>query len=226
MSNPSYRYERKFVIPGRERQWVEAAITMHPAGFTPLYPPRQVNNLYFDSPSYDNYFDNVNGARHREKVRVRWYGELFATIVAPHLEFKRKDDQLGWKHTYPLAPFTLDRHFSIVAWEHCRDNSSLPAAVVARLNGLSPTLVNSYQRKYFLSRDRRYRLTLDYDLSYLAVAERYNSFPRRRSHALHSIVELKYAAADHHQAQRVSALFPFRLAKNSKYSEGLDWLAI
>ena len=70
------RYERKYRIEHAHPQVVQVVIRQHPAGFRPLFPPRQINNLYFDTPDFAAFQDNVTGTPQRLKYRLRWYREI------------------------------------------------------------------------------------------------------------------------------------------------------
>ena len=96
------RYERKYRIEATHPQVVSMVIRQHPAGFRPLFPPRQINNLYFDTPDFAAFQDNVTGTPQRLKYRLRWYGDDFSSIRNPVLEVKIKDNLVGWKQHYPL----------------------------------------------------------------------------------------------------------------------------
>ena len=59
--NNDYRFEHKFLISDFSEDEVESIIKLHPALFSERFYRRSVNNIYFDSPNFKNYFDNVNG---------------------------------------------------------------------------------------------------------------------------------------------------------------------
>ena len=40
------------------------------------YPEGQVNTLYFDTPDLDQYMRSASGEFKKDKVRIRWYGEI------------------------------------------------------------------------------------------------------------------------------------------------------
>ena len=75
MSELEYRIERKYPVNLEELQEVHYWMRQEGALFTPAYPPRTINNIYFDSPHWRSYADNADGIENRDKCRVRWYGE-------------------------------------------------------------------------------------------------------------------------------------------------------
>jgi SPX domain protein involved in polyphosphate accumulation len=219
-----YRKERKFVVTGSSITAVEFFIKGHPAMFFQPFPPRFVNNIYFDSGEFQNYGDNVIGSSNRHKFRIRWYGEQFGFVEKPVLEIKIKKGLAGAKRNFRLASFTIEPGFSQKDINAAFDKSDLPNEIREMLRYQSPTLLNRYHRKYFLSADRIFRVTLDYKLKYTRISRYQNSFMQRISNDRDVIVELKYDTKYDEEANKISASFPFRLSKNSKYVNGIDEL--
>jgi hypothetical protein len=66
--NPSrgdYRYEVKCTAAVEDLPLVQSLIRCHPAGFRQAYPPRRVNNCYFDTPAWGALQENLSGIRDR-----------------------------------------------------------------------------------------------------------------------------------------------------------------
>lgn len=224
MEKPSYRFERKFRVPERTRQEIQAVLRLHPALFSPIYQPRHIHNIYLDTFALDNYEDNMAGIGQRCKVRIRWYGSLFGEISSPTLELKLKANLVGTKDSYPLQPFTFTRGFDVAAVQDVFRDSDLPAGLREDLSCLQAALVNSYYRSYFLSADKRFRVTVDSDMEYLGIRPSSNRFLHRIRDRENIVVELKYQESDDRLARGVASRFPFRLSKNSKYATGLQLL--
>lgn len=219
----TYRYERKFLVEDLMPFQVKTLVDRHPRFFHAPYPPRYVNNLYLDTYDLTHYFDNVNGATQRRKVRVRWYGEPFGDIDSPMLEVKVKDGLVGTKYSYPLTPFTMDTSFCDHSLEHILSISDLPTIVLHKLRGLNVVLFNRYYRHYFATHDGAFRLTIDTQQEFYKVNGLFgNTFVHRQSNARDVIVELKYEIDQEPQANRVSRFFPFRVTRNSKYVQGIE----
>jgi SPX domain protein involved in polyphosphate accumulation len=219
----TYRYERKFLVDELLPPQVEALIKLHPLLFYAPYPPRFVNNLYFDTPDMENYYDNVNGASNRRKVRMRWYGVPFGELNRVVLEIKVKDGLVGTKYTYPLAPFSLDQRFCRAYFKSVLMASNLPENVRRDLANLDVVLFNRYYRRYYASHDGDFRVTLDSELSfYKANAVFGNSFIHHQVDYRDLVVELKYEIDQEPHANRVASFFPFRVTRNSKYVQGIE----
>jgi hypothetical protein len=88
-----------------------------------------------------------------------------------------------------------------------------------------PSLFNRYTRSYYVSRDGRCRLTRDRALAFGPQTGGL-CFQRRREIAYRrfEILELKVASADHAVAKRVLADLPYRPARFSKYTTGVELL--
>ncbi|MEO1262515.1 MAG: VTC domain-containing protein [Bacteroidota bacterium] len=221
--NRAYRFERKFTATGADRFPLISQIKTHPAFFHEIYYTRQVNNIYFDTSSLKFYDDNKIGISERKKVRIRWYGNIDGKITSPKLEYKIKSGLLGTKWTFDLLDFEIGNNFSENYIFDILQRSNLPKEIAEDLKVLSPTLINSYHRTYFLSADQKYRLTFDEHLKFYRPSYLKGnpiSFPKL--HLNHFIVELKYAQSEDAHANRVSKLFPYRLDKSSKYVTGID----
>ena len=217
------RYERKFMIDAMTYHSVEQQIRMHPAAFFPIYHPRYINNIYMDTNELDFYYDNVSGKSNRRKARIRWYGDIHGFIEKPVLEFKIREGMLGNKISFRLKPFHFDKNFNFDQLIHVFRNSDLPLWALENLLQFKPALLNRYKRKYFLSFDNKFRLTIDDELSYYKIGENNNNFIEEyRSNDI--IVELKYDREFDGIAPLVSNKLPFRLTKSSKYVNGIEFL--
>ena len=215
------RYERKFVILDLGVAETLAVIRLHPAFFREIYHARYVNNIYFDTPSLAYYQDNVRGVPNRVKCRIRWYGAPLGPIARPTLELKRKRALLGFKEFHPLRPFGLDDSFDGPA---VFEKSDLPEPLRCDLASLRPVLMNRYLRRYFLSRDGSYRLTLDSEIGFRPPTHGPGRTPSWVGRDGQVVVELKFGVGKEDGAARIATRFPFRLTRSSKYVVGVDAL--
>ena len=71
-----YRFERKYHVQDLPEVEIEMWIKRSPALFFECFPPRFINNIYFDTPDLSNYHENLSGQAARTKIRLRWYGEF------------------------------------------------------------------------------------------------------------------------------------------------------
>ena len=220
------RYERKFLISNLDLREVESVIKFNPFIFSEIFYKRRVNNIYLDSLDFENYMDNIQGNSDRVKIRIRWYGEMFGLIEKPVLEIKIKQNKLGEKRRFPLKPFVLDKRVSNdFLQKKVFNKSNLPAWLIETLKLYKVSLLNSYKRRYFISRDKQYRITLDEDLIFFKIGNRNNSFKEKILDKKNTILELKYNRKNDWKASQITQYFPFRMTKSSKYVYGLELLS-
>jgi SPX domain protein involved in polyphosphate accumulation len=222
MIERSFRYERKFLVEELDAPHVKALVLLHPYMFYQPYPPRYINNFYLDTREMENYFENVDGSGDRTKIRIRWYGELFGHISKPVLEYKIKRGLVGTKQQYAFPPINVDDGYSTgYLWNRIAQ-STLPDKIKQQIRNLDVVLLNRYFRRYFATRDGRFRVTIDTDLMYYKVNNLCNDFIHRQEDYKNIVVELKYDKELDPEANRVSSYFPFRVTKNSKYVTGIE----
>jgi SPX domain protein involved in polyphosphate accumulation len=217
-----FRYERKFVVGRLNIYQLEGILKRHPALFREIYRKRKINNIYLDTFDLKTYFDNVYGNSNRIKVRIRWYGETFGPINTPKLEFKIKSGLAGRKRIYTLSPFTLDKNFSNDTLAGIFNASDLPDWVREKLKKYRPALLNSYERKYFVSDNKKVRVTLDENMTYYGISSHNNNFIKKKVERQNVIVEMKYDPDSAFIASDISQHLPMRMTKSSKYINGIE----
>lgn len=217
------RYEFKLRCEPDHLHQVHGWVRLHPAHFRVTYPPRQVNNIYFDTLDHQSLFDNLDGVGTRQKLRLRWYGSEVESIAQAQLELKCKQGLIGWKQTCALEALSLNLDQQL--WI---DISSAIRSIADARAGFwidrftLPVLINHYQRAYFATPDQTIRLTIDSHLC--AYDQRFSTRPNlHRSLPVVDkvIVELK---ADQQYYSRLANLlsdFPIRVDRNSKYVQGM-----
>lgn len=223
----NWRYERKFVVSGLSKHEVESIILLNPALFAEIFHERKVNNIYFDTIEFDNYLDNIVGFSKRLKVRIRWYGDLFGVVNRPVLEIKIKDGLVGSKISYPLEQFSLSEDITIdTIYEIFKSSAGIPEAVKYELLCTNFSILNNYRRKYYLSADNDFRITIDSDLNYYKIHNYDNTFLNVNEDKITVVVELKYDSDKDSYADSITSHLPFRLYKSSKYVSGIECLGI
>lgn len=215
------RHELKFVASPLMRAEVEHWVRTHPAGFFSPYPPRRVNNVYFDNFDHFAYEENLVGASRRTKVRLRWYGEAWRSERST-LEMKRRRNALGWKISHPGGPLDLTKG----TWRQIRARlrARLPPDGRVWLDANpAAVLINRYDRLYFETRDRRVRLTLDSEQKVYGqrgIGKPNLTRPANLPATL--VVECKFDAADRRLGERVIQGIRLRVSRNSKYVIGVQ----
>lgn len=218
----SLRYEIKIPCEPRLLPQITTWVHLHPAHWRVSYPPRQVNNIYFDSADFQSLNDNLDGDGGRGKLRLRWYGPAVDTVAGAHWELKVKEGTTGWKVSSALDA-TLD--LTRLSWTEVRrvlrEASDARAGLwLAQL--ASPVLINRYQRAYYVTSDRAVRLTLDTDLR--AYDQRFTDRPNLRRPAPitdYIVIELKATVDCQPQLSEALASFPAHPDRHSKYVQGM-----
>jgi hypothetical protein len=214
------RYEIKLVCDHHRLSQARSWIRLHPAGFVVAYPPRRVNSLYLDTPHLGSLSANLEGVTERQKLRLRWYGDA-VTDIQPYLELKQKRNLLGRKERC-LLPCRLDLTLPWVAILETVRASAPPdwQALLQTVN--QPTLLNSYEREYYVTPDDAVRVTLDY--AQIAYDQRLSPRPNLRARlpiADTVVIEVKTSDEQAERLQEVVAQFPVHRDRNSKYVGGL-----
>jgi hypothetical protein len=211
------RYERKYATIGISYDAAICIIKLHPAGFYKAYPDRFVNNIYFDTHEFKSFYDNIDGVSRRSKYRIRWYGEAFGHILSPVLEIKSKDNQVGYKTSHSLEPIHLRRGSSVTELTTDLGLDKLPKITKEELSVYEPKILNGYKRSYFVSRDNRFRITVDTQLHSSTIRKFNNQFLGSCKDYDSTIIELKYGLAEALAADQLSKHLLLRMTKNSKY---------
>lgn len=225
------RYELKLECEPASFARVAAWIRLHSAGFRETYAPRQVNSLYLDTLSFDTLNDHIEGVAERRKLRFRWYGPDLGTARG-QMELKSKRERVGWKVICPVqGAIDLRRgDWHAIRRDMLNGLSGGPSGAEQALfqeliRAARPFVLNSYQRRYYVSADGRVRLTVDDRLrayDQLLAARPNISFCTPLPDLF--IVELKSDVRHAAYLADVLAEFPLRVHRHSKYVSALSSL--
>jgi len=218
------RHEVKIPLPSVLLADVEAWVRVHPSHWRRPYPPRQINNIYFDTPTYIGLNANLAGIGDRAKLRLRWYGDRLACVVDAHLELKRKRGTIGWKEVIPV---NVNLDLRDTGWRQLTAALEDAAGITGR-HWLShfpvPVLINFYRRDYYATPDGVLRLTVDHRLrAYGQRATRAPNLTLLAPLADEIVIELK-AQTDAGALRRLNdalSYFPPSVGRFSKYVLGM-----
>ena len=221
-----FRYEIKIVLGASHLSEMRSFVFSHSNAFGIAYPPRQVNNLYFDTFDHQCLIDHIDGVPNRAKIRYRWYGDTWK-LNTGQLEIKKKIARLGHKTIFPFTGcIDLVRsnwrevHSALCLGLGLMDISQ---GILDLLEMLQPTLINRYKREYYLSMDGVVRLTLDYDIrSYEQGFSFRPNISYQKPSLNNLIVELKAPKNEYQRIADVLSEFPRRCSRYSKYLIGMD----
>ena len=218
------RHEFKFVASETDYHVILSWLKLQAPGFRRAYPPRRVNNVYFDRIDYDAYGESVAGTSARVKVRYRWYGKT-PYPAAGRLEVKLRQNRVGRKLRYPVD--TLDGSMQDWVTVKRRILDALPSDGRGWLLEYSnPLITNHYERDYWVSSDGVIRATLDRDQ--VVYDQRYAQTPNTSRRALLDrtmVLEVKCAVQDAETVSRLVSTLRLPLSRHSKYCNAVKAVA-
>lgn len=218
----TFRYERKFFIPSNMINYVDLIIKRVPLCFKEVHHKRIINNIYFDDLNYQFYLANIDGLCVRDKVRLRWYGEIYGNINST-LEIKRKKGLVGTKFNYQIKSFYFQKNSNIkLIKKNILSNIENSYNLKEFLKYSYPTLLNSYVRKYYESLNRDFRITVDSKIRNFTINNATGKHFENNLTESFNILELKYLSIKESEANIISNFLPFRMTKFSKYIYGVN----
>jgi hypothetical protein len=210
------RYERKYHVD-QNSAW-KFRHMLNNKGFKISYPKRKINSIYFDTYNYSFFKDNVEGVKKRIKPRIRWYESVNPSLKYINkltLEIKKKEGFIGTKEFYNLdLKIKNDEIFKII-----NDFNFLKKISLIVGKNVFPVIQTSYLREYYLSKNNKFRSTIDTNLNVKNIKTQNNiELPLRKE-----IMEIKYSIKDDEDFRNtiVNKNFNFRFQKFSKYVTGL-----
>ena len=219
---PEYaRLEIKFAAYEVQFHTLLHWIHMHPACFFTPFPDRQVNNIYFDMHNYHAFAENLSGASSRTKIRYRWYGEAIGPD-AGSLEVKCRRNYFGWKHRYTVSEPPYKSGYSLKDIRQALLEQLSPDGKNWLNASPFPIILNRYDRKYFLSWDKKIRITMD--TKQAVWDQRFKSSPNFEYQAnipRALVVEIKFDRNDRKLASKILQNIPVRVSRHSKYINGV-----
>ena len=210
------RYERKYEFSSGYENLIKCFLLSK--SFKEIYEIRTVNSLYYDDFKYSLYYESVNGISNREKIRARFYNCGKTNF---NLERKIKVDDLNTKkieknYKKNLMPF-IGLNFN--------GNLKLPKKVGEIY---FPKVFISYIRRYFLSPNKKVRITIDQkiDCHKVKLTSNFIKIWNKRQ-IKHGILEIKYEQKDNLNQNFTNQLtnhFNLILCRSSKYCQSVEIL--
>ena len=215
------RYEIKFIAEPLEYFRVLNWLRQHNFCLQTEYPDRQVNNIYFDSYNHHSFSENIYGSSSKSKVRFRWYGSSKEPQNGS-LEVKCKRNQLNWKLIYKIQG-RLDANGC--NWRAiCSEiRGQLPVEGRKWIDASPlPVLINRYKRKYFVSNDKKVRVTLDSDLViYDQSRKPFPNYFSKSNLPKVMVLEVKFSRELRDHVVHMFGDIPLRGSRFSKYVSGV-----
>ena len=221
----NYRSEIKFVCYQHNYFLLKNWIKLHKFNFFKEYEDRNVNNIYFDSFNYKAFNDNLTGLPSRLKVRYRWYGELFSenSTNEGSLEFKFRKNIYGYKKVFKIKDLTLNMNSK---WSDIKNkilNALTPEYKILYNRNSEKILINQYKREYFISRNKKIRITLDKNIKIFDQRFTFDkpNFKFKNYTQDYSVMEFKFNKEDKILLNDLDISVPIKASRNSKYINGV-----
>ena len=209
------RYERKYWLD-TDKSLIFKNI-LKDKQFNEIYKKRRVMSLYFDTLNFKFFKENIEGVGNRIKPRLRWYDDVQENKlnkIDVRLEIKKKKGFVGNKLNYKIGKYKniYELIKSINQFDFQEKISNIVNIQVF------PILITSYDREYFLSKDKLFRSTIDTNLKVSSVKNISNKIPMFKD-----IMELKYDLSNDNifRNKFISSNFKLRHQKFSKYVVGI-----
>lgn len=215
------RYELKFVSYDRNYPVITNWIKTSTFNFKKAYPDRIINSIYFDNDQLSTFNDNIPGFSRREKVRYRWYGENIEPKCGT-LEIKNRRNNYGWKYLYPVNELKFENNDSWYNFTESIKNRITDDGTYYLNKYPIPTLITRYNRSYYVSSDRKLRITIDSNQKSI------RQYSKIKPNFLFNVIlhnkitlEVKCDIANRDNASILVKNIPIRRSRHSKYVSGI-----
>lgn len=197
------RYEFKYLIKNKIAKIIfqDALNFMNIDKFSKKKDGYFVRSLYFDNQDYDNFFEKVDGIKHRKKFRIRTYSKELNPEYPVYLEAKGRVEDRVFKKRFKIEVndlkfFYQKKNFNYLL-EKYKDNPLIKEFIydVLRKN-IVPKILIDYVRKPLINKNGLYfRLTFDSDLKSSktnTLFQNKNFFISNKCKPGHTILEVKF----------------------------------
>ena len=218
-----YRYEIKFILDTEQSSKFHFLLSSL-TSMSKAFPDRLVNSIYYDDSSFSSIQDNLMGISHRQKMRLRWYGDNVLDKRAI-FEIKKRNGRLGCKDSVEIEPLDgavmeLPLHeISKIMFENLASKGKI------FYQHLYPALQVSYKREYFSSVEG-IRITLDKNISFSNPHLYKNISTNSQINYPLSILEIKFSPQHKTQAHSIIKSFDLTPKRHSKYIAGMAALVL
>ena len=124
------------------------------------------------------------------------------------------------KERFPLIPFKLSDIENPIKWSSIIEKSQVPPKIDIEIRQLNQIVLNRYHRKYFLTPDGKFRITIDSNMESHMVGWFNKNSKSGLSNKI--VIELKYDQTADINVGRIFRFLPFTLGKNSKYLGAIE----
>ena len=212
------RFERKFVA----KDLYKITPYLLNKNFSKAYPTRKITSIYYDTEDYSCFTESENGNSIRKKIRIRFYEDNINDLK---LEIKSKNSDLGSKKFFN-PNLLLSNNISIICIPSIFNKNIFFNLKVPSLIDLffTPTLLVQYKRDYLVSNCQNTRITLDSNLKFAPIRNKYTKILNTQFYeTLDNVIEIKYDQ-NFNQPKIINDLsneFNLTFSRFSKYCLGM-----
>jgi len=189
----SFRKEKKYKLTSSDLNILKDSLIKK--GMEPLYEPRQINSLYYDTELKDMFYNSEEGVLPRKKVRIRWYKDT----KEANIEVKTS---------------SIEGRFKITNTQGYDSIEKFPKVLMDQLYGvLTPSMLISYTREYYSFYNMR--ITFDSSINYL----NYRLPVKSTFEDPERVMEIKVGIDI--EDDFIEKYIPYPTSRFSKYSRGL-----
>ena len=211
------RYEIKFVTLNTNYALIKNWLKLNNYNFKKQYNDRIINNIYFDTYDLDTFKENIFGNSSRIKTRFRWYGP-FEKKNSGNLELKYKRNVYGWKERFTISNLHLENK---IDWKFVINKiyEKLPLNIKFFFNNNNiPQIINQYEREYFISENKKFRITIDKNKKVFDQRKMQKvNLEKKTTIQNYIVIEIKFEKSCYNQAGDLLQNIPMRVSKKSKY---------
>jgi len=217
------RYEIKFIL--NQAALTEAMFFLKMIGTHEMYPERQVNSIYYDTPDFESVRDNLSGVSDRNKLRLRWYGRKhipsYNNMV---MEIKNRYGRVGRKKKYFIDDLSntsihtstvgeLNSNIAKYLWQTYEYNGLINSCNI-------PVLYVGYTRSYYEEKSD-IRITIDKKIHFRNVTLNKYVLDHSKLPYNQNIMEIKFPLDMKNKVVDLLRPYNFTPMRHSKYLVGL-----
>lgn len=210
------RHELKFTNNEINYNNIYNWLKFNPLIFKEEYPNRKINNIYFDNFFQKLLNDNIDEKSNRFKIRYRWFDNFNSSNG--YLEIKKKFNRYGYKDRFKIKNLHISEKKS---WSQILKKiiNQIPNNFKVLLKEYNfPIIINQYTRKYFISANNKFRITLDTNI--INYDQLLKKKPNLTFHTIDEnklVLEIKFQKKHENEISELLFNLPLRNSKNSKY---------
>ena len=225
VAKPDQRFERKFFVVPKNVGFAYALLRQICLPDRE-YPQGQINTLYFDTTDLEQYTKSESGDFKKDKVRIRWYGEVSPEqeVITAFLELKSREGFLSSKQRLrmevPAERLDRARLRSGIVERRVLLNTVASFGYYPELP-LRPIILVSYRRYRFTEMLTGVRVSLDYGIRSTMVA-RELGYGERELRLPGAVIEVKGPTVELPRTLRRMRLLDTDWSRFSKYGYCVD----